>query len=84
MNFKERFRRLKDRLGLTNDQLAEIFGTTPHVMDRWIRGEQIPQHEFRATLLRFEAENMPALSPHLRIETLEAFRRGREKAVVGL
>ncbi len=82
MNFKERFHRLAKGLGLDVHQLAEIFGVSYDTMLDWYLGKTIPQHEFRQTLLRLESDNMPALSPHLREDTLRAFREGRERLVL--
>lgn len=82
MTFKERFQRLISKLGLSVDQLAEIFGVSYDTMLDWTLGKTIPQHEFRMTLLRLESENLPALSPHLRADTLAAFREGRERIVL--
>jgi transcriptional regulator with XRE-family HTH domain len=78
VNFQERFKRLAKALDLTIEQMAEIFGTKPRTMSRWMSGYSIPEWEFRQTLLRLESENMPALSPNLSANTLRAFREGRE------
>jgi transcriptional regulator with XRE-family HTH domain len=82
VTFKERFHRLMTKLNLSIDQLAEIFGVSYDTMLDWTLGRTVPHYEFRATLLRLESENMPALSPHLRAETLRAFREGRERVVL--
>ena len=82
MTFKERFHRLMSKLGLSVDQLAEIFGVSYDTMLDWTLGKTIPQHEFRMTLLRLELEHLPKLSPHLRADTLAAFRAGQERVVL--
>jgi transcriptional regulator with XRE-family HTH domain len=80
MKFSERLRRLRDSLGLTNSQIAEIFGVDDiQTVRRWAAGESNLAPEFRATLLRLEADNLPALSPKLRPETVAAFYAGRKR-----
>jgi hypothetical protein len=76
MNFAQRLK----RLGLTNSQLAEVFGVEDiQTVRGWLAGSRMA-HEFRATLVRLEAENLPALSPHLQPETIAAFYAGRNRA----
>ena len=79
MNFAERFQRLMKALNLTTQQMAEIFGVDDSQMRIWINGLSVPHAEFRNTLTRLEADNMAAISPHLKAETIKAFRDGKRR-----
>jgi transcriptional regulator with XRE-family HTH domain len=80
MNTADRLRRLMDALGMNSTQMAEVFGVGVSTFSTWYRGEKEMRPEFRATLLRLEGDNLPALSPKLRPETIEAFYAGRRRA----
>jgi hypothetical protein len=80
MTCNERFKRLKDATSLTFDQLAEIFGVNDvQTVQGWYTGRFGMSPDFRATLLRLEADNLPRLSPKLRPETVAAFNEGRKR-----
>lgn len=77
MTHGQRVKRLRDVLGLSTAQIAEIFGVSAPSMNNWISGRTAMRHEFQCTLLRLEADNIASLSPSLSHETLQAFRQGR-------
>lgn len=79
MSPEQRFKRLKDKTGLNFTRLAEIFGVDLRTVQSWYRNTGKMQFEFQQTLLRLEAENLPALSPQLRPETVAAFYAGRRR-----
>lgn len=78
-NSCERFRRFKDTIGLSFVRLGEIFGTDATTVQQWYSGRHRMSPDYYATLLRLEAEHLPALSPKLRPETVAAFYEGRAR-----
>jgi DNA-binding transcriptional regulator YiaG len=79
MTFAERIQRLQRLLNLTQGQLAEIFGVSVLTIHNWHAGKVIPKHDCQQTLLRLEASNLAALSPHISADTVRAFREGRAR-----
>ena len=49
-------RALRDKLGLTQEQLADRLGTTKNTVARWERGEMIPTSYVHVTALQKLAE----------------------------
>jgi hypothetical protein len=80
MTFAWRIVRLQSRLQLTRTQIAEIFGVDYHTVSGWIEGRREPALDLQQTLLRLESDNLAAISPNLRPETIKAFNEGRERA----
>jgi transcriptional regulator with XRE-family HTH domain len=80
MDFVQRLERFMKALGLSKKQLAEILGVEPLMVSLWCSGTNEPGMDIKATLTRLEGENIPALSPQLSKDTVEAFRRGRLRA----
>ena len=74
-NACKRFRRFKDRTGLTYHQLAEIFGVEYETVSGWYNGQGGMQADCEATLSRLEGPS-PQLSPRIRAETVKAFHAG--------
>jgi transcriptional regulator with XRE-family HTH domain len=77
MKYSERLQNLLRELNLTQVQLAEIVGVDPSLLNQWVTGRAKPHLEHRATLDRLELEDVPALSPAIRKETVKAFREGK-------
>ena len=80
MTPRDRLRRLKEKAGLTLDQLAEVFGADASTVRGWYYGRTQMRYDYLATLLRLESENLPKLSPNLSSTTLAAFYRGYRRA----
>lgn len=74
-NACKRFRRFKNRTGLTYHQLAEIFGVEYETVSGWYNGQNGMQADCEATLVRLEGPS-PQLSPRIRPETAKAFQMG--------
>jgi transcriptional regulator with XRE-family HTH domain len=75
VNTCKRFRRFKNRTGLTYHQLAEIFGVEYETVSAWLNGHGGMQADCEATLTRLEGPN-PQISPRVRPETAQAFQMG--------
>jgi hypothetical protein len=75
----ERFRRFKDKTGLSFVALADMFGVDSSTTADWYtRRTHIPI-DCQRTLFRFEAENIDSLAK-LNPETVKAFHAGRKRA----
>lgn len=77
MTPNERIKRLKEKLGLSLWETALIFGCGEDTARQWISDRKVMSHEFHATLLRLECDNLEQLAPKLRKDTIEAFNTGR-------
>lgn len=81
MSCEERFRRLVTAMDISISRMAEVFGTDHQTAGAWFAGKSRMGAEFRATLLRLEGDNLPALSPNLSPKTVQAFYEGRARAM---
>lgn len=82
MSPTERFKRFKDRTGMTFSQLADIFGVGMSCVQQWYGDRNGMSVDCHRTLLRLERDNLAKLSPKLSRETVAAFNAGRERAGV--
>lgn len=69
---------LRERSGLTIDQLGRLFGVSRRSVHNWINGKSMaPQHEERASLVLGIINTLPGTTPQERRAHLLASREGK-------